>query len=38
LFKGKIKDFKPEGRGIFIDENGTKQALFKNGEMVCELP
>ena len=31
LYKGKVKDLKPDGKGIMIDENGTKQAIFKNG-------
>lgn len=31
LYKGKLKDLKPEGKGYLIDETGTRLMLFKNG-------
>lgn len=37
LYKGKVKNLKPEGRGYWIDENGTKLGEFKNGELVREI-
>lgn len=37
LYKGKIKNLKPEGRGYLINENGTKLGEFKDGELVCEI-
>ncbi len=38
LYKGKTKNLKPEGRGYIINENGTKLAEFKDGELVREIP
>ena len=35
LYKGKVKDLKPEGRGYLIDDKGTRKAEFKNGELIC---
>ena len=37
LYKGKVKDFKAEGRGYLIDSTGTKFGEFKNGQFVREI-
>ena len=37
LYKGKLKDMKPHGRGYLIDGKGTRLAQYKNGELVCQI-
>lgn len=37
MYKGQIKDRKPNGKGYLINEHGTVYAEFKNGEKVQEL-
>ena len=35
LYKGKLVDMKPEGKGYLIDEKGTRVVEYKGGEIVC---
>ena len=33
IFKGFVKNYKPEGKGYIIDRDGSKICEFKDGKM-----
>jgi hypothetical protein len=37
MFKGLVKNGKPNGKGYLIDENGTKFGEFKDGVLAKEM-
>ena len=37
LFKGKVKDLQPEGKGYLVDEKGTRLVEYRDGELSCQI-